>query len=226
MKKRESWVKKVSRPLMLVSLCICSLIFSACSQAEDPALAQINEFIDKQNIDRKKAGWKRNLNKPPQIEFEKNKSYFWELRTNKGNLTVLLMADTAPMHVSSTIYLTKLGFYDGLDFHRVITGFMAQGGDPMGNGMGGPGYKYSGEFSPNVKHDKPGVLSMANSGEDTDGSQFFLTFKPTPHLDGRHTIFGQVIMGIDTLNRLESFGSYSGKPKEKLTIKSATIRIE
>ena len=130
------------------------------------------------------------------------------------------------MHVSSTIYLTRLGFYDNLKFHRVINGFMAQGGDPMGNGMGGPGYKYSGEFHDSAKHDKAGILSMANAGPDTDGSQFFLTFKATPHLNGRHTVFGEVVDGLDVLKAIEAAGTYSGQPKEDLRILSATIVVK
>jgi cyclophilin family peptidyl-prolyl cis-trans isomerase len=130
------------------------------------------------------------------------------------------------MHVSSTIYLTRLGFYDGSSFHRVITGFMAQGGDPLGNGTGGPGYQYGGEFSPSVKHDKGGLLSMANAGPGTDGSQFFLTFVPTPWLDGRHTIFGEVVSGQETLKALEKGGTQQGRPTESLQLTKATIVVK
>jgi cyclophilin family peptidyl-prolyl cis-trans isomerase len=100
---------------------------------------------------------------------------------------------------------------------------MAQGGDPLGTGTGGPGYQYDGEFSPNVKHDKPYLLSMANAGPGTDGSQFFITFVPTPNLDGKHTIFGSVVGGIDVIMKLEKAGSSSGKTKEPLNIIKATI---
>jgi len=146
--------------------------------------------------------------------------------TNKGKMKIKLMPDVAPMHVSSTIYLTRLGFYDDTIFHRVIPGFMAQGGDPTGTGRGGPGYKYDGEFDASVKHNKPGILSMANAGPGTDGSQFFLTFVKTPHLNGKHTIFGQVVEGMGTLKELEKFGSRSGKPKEELLLESATISVD
>ena len=129
------------------------------------------------------------------------------------------------MHVSSTIYLTRLGFYDGLSFHRVITGFMAQGGCPRGTGTGGPGYQYGGEFDPTVRHDRPGLLSMANAGPGTDGSQFFLTFVPTPWLDGNHTIFGEVVDGQATLQALEQRGSQSGRTSESLEIHHATIEV-
>lgn len=128
------------------------------------------------------------------------------------------------MHVSSTIYLTQLGFYDDLKFHRVISGFMAQGGCPNGIGNGGPGYQYAGEYDPAVRHDRPGLLSMANAGPNTDGSQFFLTFVETPWLDGKHTIFGEVIDGMDVVKALEARGSESGQTTEPLLIQKATIR--
>lgn len=214
------------RRFCLLSLVVGTLAFQGCSQSEDPAIVKINQFIEKQSIDKGAAGWKQNLAKPPKVEFTENKQYFWELRTNKGTLLIELMPDIAPMHVSSTIYLTKLGFYDGLSFHRVIKGFMAQGGDPMGNGQGFPGYKYAGEFSDKAKHDKRGVLSMANAGPNTDGSQFFLTFTATPHLNNRHTVFGQVVDGMAVLDALENAGSHSGQPKEKLNIIKASIVVE
>ena len=103
---------------------------------------------------------------------------------------------------------------------------MAQGGDPLGNGTGGPGYKYDGEFDSSVKHDGPGKLSMANSGPGTDGSQFFLTFVATPHLDGRHTIFGEVTEGNETLKELEKRGSRGGGTSEPLSIETATIEVK
>jgi cyclophilin family peptidyl-prolyl cis-trans isomerase len=146
--------------------------------------------------------------------------------TNKGPIVIRFMPATAPMHVTNFIYLTKLGFYDGLSFHRVITGFMAQGGDPLGNGMGGPGYAFAGEFAPNVKHDKPGLLSMANAGPNTDGSQFFLTFVATPWLDGKHTLFGEVVEGMDVMKKLEAAGSQSGKTSEPLKIEKVTIEVK
>ena len=125
--------------------------------------------------------------------------------------------------MASTIYLTRLGFYDGLGFHRVIDGFMAQGGCPLGTGTGGPGYRYDGEFGGKARHDRRGILSMANAGPGTDGSQFFITFLATPHLDGNHTVFGAVDGGMEVLDALESRGSRSGATSEALTIESAEI---
>ena len=193
---------------------------------EDKALSAIQAFIDSQNIDKSNPGWRTSLPKPTQATFDANRKYYWSLQTNKGTLKIEFFPSVAPMHVTSTIYLTLLGFYDTLTFHRVITRFMAQGGDPLGNGRGGPGYKYAGEFSSSVKHDKPGILSMANAGPNTDGSQFFITFVATPHLNGKHTVFGQVTEGMDTLKALEAAGSRTGRPTEKLVIEKATIVVK
>jgi len=170
--------------------------------------------------------WKTKLKKHDLMTFDAGKDYFWILDTNKGKITVKLMPDVAPMHVTSTIFLTKKGFYDLLTFHRVLKDFMAQGGCPQGDGYGGPGYQYDGEFSPNVKHDRPYLLSMANSGPGTDGSQFFITFRPTLNLDGKHTIFGEVVEGQEVVRKLEAAAGSprdKGKPTESLFIKKATI---
>ena len=195
-------------------------------QGEDVAVAAIDDFIAQSAIDASKPRWKNELPKPPQVEFDGDKAYFWYLDTNVGRIKVKLMPEVAPMHASSTVYLTRLGFYDEVLFHRVIPRFMAQGGDPNGTGRGGPGYKYAGEFDPEVRHDRPGLLSMANAGPGTDGSQFFLTFVPTPHLDGKHTIFGEVVEGKDTLAALEARGSRAGRTLEHLFIKKATVDVE
>jgi cyclophilin family peptidyl-prolyl cis-trans isomerase len=195
-------------------------------EAGDVAIDAIDAFIAEKNIDKSASGWKTKLPRPPKVGFDSSKAYYWNLETNVGSIKLKLMPDVAPMHVSSTIYLTRLGFYDGVPFHRVITGFMAQGGDPLGRGTGGPGYKYDGEFDSKVRHDKPGILSMANAGPGTDGSQFFITFVKTPHLDGRHTIFGEVVEGMDTVKELEKNGSRSGRPSQPLQIESATITVE
>jgi cyclophilin family peptidyl-prolyl cis-trans isomerase len=190
------------------------------------AMQELQQFIEDSAIDTSRQDWRIRLPKPPQADFDAQATYTWSLKTSEGPIEVRLLPKTAPMHVSSTIFLTELGFYDGLVFHRIIPGFMAQGGDPEGNGRGGPGYKYAGELDPSVRHSKPGLLSMANAGPGTDGSQFFLTFVPTPHLDGKHTIFGEVVSGMDTLKKIEQQGSQSGAPKKPVTIETATIRVE
>jgi peptidyl-prolyl cis-trans isomerase B (cyclophilin B) len=201
-------------------------VTAAPTEKKADPMTQIDEFIAKQNVDKTKPNWRTKLAKPPVLTFDKAKKVFWVLDTSKGQIKIALMPEIAPMHVSSTIYLTRLGFYDGLAFHRVINGFMAQGGDPLGNGTGGPGYEYAGEFSQSAKHDGAGVLSMANAGPNTDGSQFFLTFTATPHLDGKHTVFGKLASGLDALRALEKAGSSSGRTSERLEIKKATIAIE
>ena len=179
-------------------------------KANDPAIQACQKFIADRDQDTSHPRWRGSVDEPPRFEFDSASSYYWDIETNKGNIAVKLFVEDAPQHASSTIYLTELGFYDGLSFHRVITQFMAQGGCPLGTGTGGPGYKYDGEFGGPQKHDRKGILSMANAGPGTDGSQFFLTFVPTPWLDGNHTIFGEVVDGLETLDTLEACGSGSG----------------
>ena len=194
--------------------------------SQDAALAAIDRFIESQGIDRSAAGWKTSLSAPEPVDFTAGRTYRGNLQTSVGEIGVKLLPDVAPKHVASTIYLTRLGFYDGTAFHRVISNFMAQGGDPLGNGTGGPGYEYDGEFEASMRHDRPGLLSMANRGPGTDGSQFFLTFVETPWLDGKHSIFGEVVDGQDTLKALESCGSESGRTSKSLEITTATISVD
>ena len=197
----------------------------AVNKKEDVAIQQIDQQIAKGSVDKAKADWKTNLPKPEKVAFDANHKYYALMKTNKGLVKIEFLPDVAPMHVTNFIYLSRAGFYDGLAFHRVITNFMAQGGCPLGTGTGGPGYNFDGEFSSSVKHSSGGMLSMANRGPGTDGSQFFLTFVPTPWLDGKHTIFGKVVEGMDTLKKLEAAGSDSGKTSEPLKIESVTIQV-
>ncbi len=127
------------------------------------------------------------------------KKYEATFKTEKGDFVIELFADKAPKTVNNFVFLARDGFYDNTTFHRVIKGFMAQGGDPTGTGRGGPGYKFADEFNPVLKHDSAGILSMANAGSNTNGSQFFITYGPTPHLDGKHAVFGKVISGMDVV---------------------------
>jgi cyclophilin family peptidyl-prolyl cis-trans isomerase len=136
---------------------------------------------------------------PPKMEIDTKKSYSAILNTDKGEITLKLFADITPITVNNFVFLARQGFYDGTIFHRVISDFMAQGGDPTGTGMGGPGYRFSDEFNAGLRHDKPGVLSMANAGSNTNGSQFFITHIPTPWLDNKHSVFGQVTDGMKVL---------------------------
>ena len=139
---------------------------------------------------------------PPSGALDTSKTYAATFKTEKGDISVELFADRAPRTVENFVNLARAGFYDGTTFHRVIGGFMAQGGDPTGTGTGGPGYQFGDEFHPSLRHDSPGILSMANAGPGTNGSQFFITFGPTPHLDDRHSVFGKVTAGMDVLRSL------------------------
>jgi cyclophilin family peptidyl-prolyl cis-trans isomerase len=136
---------------------------------------------------------------PPAMAIDPQNDYVATFHTDKGDITVQLFADKAPATVNNFIFLARQGFYDGTIFHRVIDNFMAQGGDPTGTGTGGPGYRFSDEFHPSLRHDRPGILSMANAGANTNGSQFFITHVPTPWLDDKHSVFGQVVTGLDVL---------------------------
>jgi cyclophilin family peptidyl-prolyl cis-trans isomerase len=136
---------------------------------------------------------------PPAMQIDPKKKYKAHMETDKGTMVIELFADKTPMTVNNFVFLSREGFYDGVIFHRVIDNFMVQGGDPTGTGRGGPGYKFGDEFNSSLKHDKQGILSMANAGPGTNGSQFFITHGPTPHLNGKHTVFGQVVEGLDVL---------------------------
>jgi len=138
-------------------------------------------------------------NKPPEFIINLKKKYSATLSTDKGDIVLELFADKTPVTVNNFVFLARAGFYDGTIFHRVISDFMAQAGDPTGTGRGGPGYRFADEFHPSLRHDKPGVLSMANAGPGTNGSQFFITHVPTPHLNNKHSVFGQVVAGMDLL---------------------------
>ncbi len=192
----------------------------------DPATAALEAFIAKEKIKTKSSSWRNNLPKPPLVEFAKGKTYLWTLKTNKGSMTLKLFADSAPMHVGNLMYLTMLGFYDGLTFHRVIPGFMAQGGCPDGSGSGRIGYGFDGEFDGGASHDKGGKLSAANAGPGTDGSQFFITFVETKRLDGKHTVYGEVISGEGVLKKLEKEGTPEGSTQSPLTIEKATLTVK
>ena len=144
--------------------------------------------------------------------------------TNYGTFKIELYNDLAPNTVKNFTGLAEKGFYDGLTFHRVIDQFMIQGGCPKGNGTGGPGYVIKDEFGKGLKHDKPGVLSMANAGPDTGGSQFFITLVPTPWLDGKHAIFGQVKEGMEVVETIGKLPTDSmDRPLKKVVIEKLTI---
>ena len=139
---------------------------------------------------------------PPPMIIEKDKPYFATVETNRGVFCIKLFADKVPHTVNNFVFLAREGFYNGVPFHRVIPDFVAQTGDPTGGGFGGPGYKFADEFDPQLKHDGPGMVSMANSGPDTNGSQFFITYRALPNLDGKHAVFGRVVAGMEVVESL------------------------
>lgn len=143
-----------------------------------------------------------------------------EIETSRGKIEIELTPDKTPVTVANFVNLAQKGFYNGVTFHRIIPNFMVQGGDPTATGSGGPGYKFEDEFDSSLKHDTPGVLSMANSGPGTNGSQFFITHVPTPWLDGKHSVFGKVISGQKVVDTLKQ-----GDKIEKITIKGDTTTL-
>jgi len=145
--------------------------------------------------------------------------------TSMGNFTIELFEQQAPKTVANFVTLAEKNFYDGVIFHRVIDGFMIQGGDPTGTGRGGPGYQFADEFHPQLRHNSEGILSMANAGPNTNGSQFFITLTATPHLDGKHAVFGKVIAGMDVVKKIGKTPTKAGdRPVTDVVMK--TVRIE
>ncbi len=197
----------------------------------DPAIPAIQAFIDANPINYADPDWRASVPKPVGINalYDCGRDYIWRLKTDWGTLQLKLYPETAPNHVTNAIYLSMIGFYDGLTFHRAIEGFMIQGGDHTGIGNGvldnyAPGI--TGECSISAPHSKRGILSTANSGEGTDNSQFFITYDAQPHLDGGHTVFGELVGGTFALNQLENRSTADGTPTETLTIISATVVVE
>ncbi len=144
----------------------------------------------------------RQFTQCPPMTIDLTKQYVATLHTSKGDIVIELLADKAPIAVNNFIFLAKNGWYDGVTFHRVVPGFVAQAGDPSGTGYGTPGYAFKNEISPDLKFDGPGVVGMANAGADSNGSQFFITYSAQPKLDGSYTIFGKVIQGMDVAEKL------------------------
>jgi peptidyl-prolyl cis-trans isomerase B (cyclophilin B) len=141
-------------------------------------------------------------NKPPDMKIDPAKTYLATIETDRGTIELELYAQHAPNTVNNFCFLAEEGFYDGVSFHRVIPNFMIQGGDPTGTGSGGPGYKFADEVYGNPLKHETGVISMANAGPGTNGSQFFITHSPQPHLNGKHTVFGKVTSGMDVVNAI------------------------
>jgi len=167
--------------------------------------------------------WLTLLFSPLALSQETKQDLKAKIKTSQGDIEVKLFADKVPQTVSNFYNLVKEGFYKGIIFHRVIPGFMIQTGDPKGDGTGGPGYTFPDEFHKDLKHDKAGILSMANAGPDTNGSQFFITVAPTPHLDNKHSIFGEVTAGMDVVNAIVNAKANGSKPEKDIKILSIDI---
>ena len=155
-------------------------------------------------------------NSPPDMQIDTDSTYRATLETDKGDIELELYPEHAPKTVNNFAFLSNEGFYDGLTFHRVIDNFMVQGGDPTGSGRGGPGYEFEDETEGNPLEHEAGVISMANAGPDTNGSQFFITHAPQPHLNGRHTVFGKVVSGHSVVDAIEQ-----GDAMKKVAIEKA-----
>ncbi len=140
---------------------------------------------------------------PPEMQVETDRTYRVTIETERGTIELELFPEHAPKTVNNFVFLAREGFYDGVTFHRVISNFMIQGGDPTGTGRGGPGYQFADEFAGNPLRHERGVISMANAGPNTNGSQFFITHGPQPHLDNRHTVFGKVTAGHEVVDAIQ-----------------------
>ena len=185
-------------------LTVVSLVFAACSDDEpEPAPTATTAAAAAAGGGGSQSGAKMLVPgddpSAPAGPLDTSKTYTATFKTEAGDFQVLLYDDEAPLTVENFINLATIGFYDDTTFHRVISGFMAQGGDPDGTGGGGAGYRFRDEFDATRRHSKAGILSMANSGRNTNSSQFFITFGPTPHLDDVHSVFGEVVSGMDNV---------------------------
>ena len=181
--------------LALPLLALGSIAVAACGQTPNQAAT---------TTEAEAPGAALQWSSPPTMEIAPSESYEAVFKTEIGDIRVRLFPDQAPVTVNNFVFLARQGYYDNTTFHRVLPGFMAQGGDPSGTGAGGPGYTFGDEFDEDLQFDRPGLLAMANRGPDTNGGQFFITYAPTPHLNGLHTIFGEVVEGAEVLNSLTS----------------------
>lgn len=230
-----------TRFLSLLAFAMVSTLFAdesggVAERETEPSLSNamraLRSFVQEQTeagrIDTSAENWRTRLPKFPDVPFDDGGTYLWTLETSDGTLVAKLNPEVAPEHVRNILYLSDLGFYDGLGFHRIMRGFMAQGGCPLGRGNGSPGYTLRLEVSREALHDKPGVLSMARSPHpDSAGSQFFITFAPRSHLDMQYSVFGHVVEGLEVLEKMEGAANpraANGVPTLRpVTIKSARV---
>lgn len=205
--------------IMLTGVVLVVVLFAWAFIAARQAGGQVNIT----DADTAPVAQAKQYSAPPPMTIDPAKQYFATVTMAKGGKFVIqLYPDKAPITVNNFVFLAREGYYNGTTFHRVLEGFMAQGGDPTGTGAGGPGYQFQNEDN-DLRFDKPGVVAMANAGRDTNGSQFFITFNATPWLDGGYTIFGQVVEGMDvvmgiTLRDPQQNPNYRGDVIERITI--------
>jgi cyclophilin family peptidyl-prolyl cis-trans isomerase len=200
------------KPFTLALLFFVSSFLHAETAAPENTLqilqARIQALREAGELNTEAEGWRQKLPKFPEASFAAGGTYIWTLETSEGTLVAHLDYKSAPEHVRNILWLSELGFYDGLNFHRIMPGFMAQGGCPLGKGFGNPGYTLKLEAKSGRKHDVPGILSMARTqAPNSAGSQFFITFGPTPQLDGQYSVFGNVVEGLEVLKKLEAAGN-------------------
>jgi len=179
--------------LALAFFALIPIAVTACGSPPNEAAATTEAGVDEAALQ-----W----SSPPLMQIDPSKFYEAVFKTELGDFRVRLFPEQAPITVNNFVFLAMQGYYDNTTFHRVLPGFMAQGGDPTGTGAGGPGYAFQDEFDSDLQFDRAGLLAMANRGPDTNGGQFFITYAPTPHLTGLHTIFGEVVEGAEVLNEL------------------------
>lgn len=228
---------KLYNPKAFIFLTVCAFTLAGCNSPiqEDsevkgvsdtnPQIAQNNNsevtpMIQKQNNQLK------SYDQAPDMTIDQSKTYIATMKTTKGSVVIELDAKEAPKTVNNFVFLANDGFYNNVVFHRVIAGFMAQGGDPTGTGMGDPGYKFEDEIHENNKNDK-GTIAMANAGPNTNGSQFFINVENNNYLDGRHTVFGKVMQGMDVVDAIVNVETdYQDKPVEDVIINEITIEVK
>lgn len=230
------------RILSLISLLIVSLLLGGCAIAPSPEPAtptvpagppvtailntptpdpvstptpQVRQLADGRNY--------KEYSAAPLMTIDPEATYQAQIRTNKGDITLELFASEAPKTVNNFVFLAQEGFYDGISFHRVIPNFMIQSGDPTGTGRGGPGYKFQDEFVSSLVFDRAGFLAMANAGADTNGSQFFITVVPTPQLNGKHTIFGEVLGGQEIADAISTVPTDRDRPMDPIIMQTIEI---
>lgn len=195
--------------------------------AAPPVVEQLETYIAAQRasglLDTSRPDWRQRLPIFPELQYRAGSVYAVRMETERGAVTVHLRASQAPRHVANFLYLSLLGFYDGQPFQFLRPGERVQWGCPLGTGMGTPGYTFEAETTPGVSHDRAGILSMANAGPRTDGSQCFITLQPMPWMDGAHTVFGDVTEGLEVLGEIGEAGTPIGRPRQTIRIVRVTI---